>query len=269
MLDNPHKHRRGTPPHKDRWKKDGDAVSLVRETRTPRIASLAAEPANLKLDLAACALVIVDMQNDFLDPEGWFAGARGVDVSALPGPVAPINALAAAFRGQDLPVIHMNWGVREDTANLPANVLDKAGGCGTYPTYGDDMPRGPILAEGEWGAASVPAIDVQPTDLMVSKHRLSGFRDNEFDQILRRRDIGTLIFTGVNVDRCVFATLMDASFLGYDCILVTDACTTVSPEYVSDAVLYLTRLLYGFTATTDAVLSALTPQNQTQTGDKA
>ncbi len=247
--------------HKDRWCPDGDAVSLVRPTRDACLVRMSAEPKNLQLDIANSGLVIIDMQNDFLDPDGWFGKTRGLDVMPLLAPVPSINSLSAAFRGKDRPVFHLSWGVRKDVANLPASVLDKAGDCGAGPTYGDDSPHGAILAEGEWGAESITAIDVQPSDLHVSKHRLSGFRDNEFDQILRRHEVRTLFFTGINIDRCVFATLTDASFQGYDCILVTDACASVSPDYVTDAILYLTRLLYGFTTTTQDVLSAFQSQS--------
>jgi ureidoacrylate peracid hydrolase len=65
---------------------------------------------------------------------------------------------------------------------------------------------------------------------LVHKHRLSGFWDNELDSVLRNLGITTLMFTGINLDRCLFATLMDASFLGYDCLVVEDATSTVSPQ---------------------------------------
>ena len=118
-----------------------------------------------------------------------------------------------------------------------------------------------MLVEGSWGSASVPAVDRDHTDLTVFKHRLSGFQDNELDQILRRLGVTTVFYTGVNLDRCVFATLMDGCFQGYDAVLVEDAATTVSPAYVSDAILYLIRLLYGFTTKTQALLEAIKPDN--------
>ncbi|MEJ8472499.1 cysteine hydrolase family protein [Roseibium algae] len=244
--------------HEDRWTREHEAVSLVRRRSRERPIRFGALPETVEVDLATCAFVVIDMQNDFLHPEGWFAAERGADVSPLKTPIVTINELSRAFRQAEVPVVHLNWGVRPDAANLPANVLDKGSDCGTRAGYADRIGSGPVLVSGEWGALSLEAIQVEPDDIMVNKHRLSGFRDNEFDQILRRFGITTLFFAGVNIDRCVFATLMDGAFQGYDVILVEDACATVSPEYVTEAILYLVRLLYGFTAESTDLLKALT-----------
>ena len=112
------------------------------------------------------------------------------------------------------------------------------------------------------GAQSVASIDVDIRDISVGKTRLTGFSDNELDSILRRFGVTTLFFTGVNLDRCVFATLADGCFNGFDAVLVEDATTTVSPDYVVQAILYLIRLLYGFTAKSDDILAALSTQTQ-------
>ena len=114
-------------------------------------------------------------------------------------------------------------------------------------TYGDPSPsgRGRILVRDEWGAATIDDLTVDPSDLLVHKHRLSSFWDNELDSILRQRGITTLLFSGINTDRCVFTSLQDANFLGYDCVLIEDACATTSPDFVRDAVLYLVGLTHG------------------------
>lgn len=242
---------------RDRWDKDDGRVSLARPVRRQRLCDVGALPQPLRLDLSRTALVIIDMQNDFLHPEGWFSADRGVAVAPLTEIVEAINALSAAARAVRVPVIHINWGVRGDTLNLPANVLDGASACGARRGYGDAGAHGPILVEGGWGAESIEAIETDLADVHVAKHRLSGFCDNELDQILRRLDVSTLIFTGVNLDRCVFATLADGCFQGFDAVLVEDSCATPSPEYVSDAILYLVRLLYGFTTTSAELLTAL------------
>ena len=91
----------------------------------------------------------------------------------------------------------------------------------------------------------------------MDKYRLSGFWDNELDSILRNLDVRTLLFAGVNVDRCVLATMQDAGFLGYDCILVDDCAATTSPDYCVRAVRYQVRNMYGFIARSPAILSAM------------
>lgn len=250
-------HGQAAHDRRDRWSRAGDGISLVRPRVAPHPVRFEAEPEALTVDLSRAALVVIDMQNDFLDARGWFADVRGADVAPLRAVIPAINALSAAFRAARAPVVHLNWGVRADLANLPANVVDKGSSCGAAPGYGDAIASGEVLVRGGWGAASVPEIARGPGDIDVAKHRLSGFRDNELDQVLRRLDVTTIFYAGVNLDRCVFATLMDGCFEGYDAVLVEDASTTVSPPEVAGAITYLVRLLYGFTATSGALLGAL------------
>ena len=253
--------------HSDRWStaNDGASVSLLRPTPGSQPIRFAAEPKPIQADIARSALIIIDMQNDFLDTEGWFATSRNADVACLSDVVGQVNALSGAFRKVGVPVIHVNWAVRPDAANLPANVLDKGSDFGSRPGYGDQIASGRVLVDGDWGAKSVPDVDVDSRDITVGKTRLTGFRDNELDSILRRLGVTTLFFTGVNLDRCVFATLADGCFNGFDAVLVEDATTTVSPPKVTEAILYLIRLIYGFTAKSDDILAALSSQTQSET----
>ncbi|MEM6382668.1 MAG: isochorismatase family cysteine hydrolase [Pseudomonadota bacterium] len=252
----------------DRWQQAGDTVSLARKVRAPALISIDAQPERITIDLSTSALMIIDMQNDFLHDDGWFAQVRNANVAPLWAPIEPINALSDMFRRAQVPVIHLNWGVRLDAANLPANVVDKASSCGRQIGYSDPMTHGPVLVADSWGARSVDGIDMAATDYKVSKHRLSGFRDNELDQILRRLGITTIFYSGVNLDRCVFATLMDGCFQGYDAILVEDACATVSPEPMSQSILALVHMLYGFSAHSAAIIAAaqaqIPPSNSNQ-----
>lgn len=242
---------------RDRWRAENGRVNLVRPMPAPQPVNVEATPQPLTLDLARTALVVVDMQNDFLDPRGWFADVRGADPTALWSVIDPINALTSACRAVGVPVIHLNWAIRPDVANLPANVLDKGSNCGAQPGYGEEIAAGPVLAAGAWGARSLPAIICEPGDITVGKHRLSGFRDNELDAILRRLGISTLVYTGVNLDRCVFATLADGCFQGFDALLIEDATATVSAPPMTEAILTLIRQMYGFTTTSAALLQAL------------
>ena len=253
-----------TYSHSDRWSSlnDGASVSLSRPVVTPQPLHFDAKPKPIEVDIARTAMLIIDMQNDFLATDGWFATSHNADVSCLSDVVSQINTLSGAFRNRGAPVIHINWAVRPDVANLPANVLDKGSDCGARPGYGDQISTGRVLVDGDGGAESVTAIDVDSRDIVVGKTRLTGFRDNQLDSILRRLGVTTLFFTGVNLDRCVFATLADGCFNGFDAVLVEDATTTVSPAYVTEAILYLTRLLYGFTAESKDILAAFSTQPQ-------
>ena len=174
-------------------------------------------------------------------------------------PLVLLPSLSGALRTAGARVVWLNWGIRADRANLPASVLYRGKRTPDAAGYGEASAagRGPSLVQGSWGAAQIDELRAQAGDLAVMKHRLSGFWDSELDSVLRRAGITTLFFAGINTDRCVFSTLQDAGFLGYDCVLVEDACGTPSPRYVSDAIVYMVRQLHGFTTTSTALLASL------------
>jgi len=249
------------PPHlPDRWSLSPQgAADLSRSRPAPRRVQIAASPDPVIVDMTRSALIVIDMQNDFVDDAGWFAAMRGVICAPLRSVIAPINALAAAFRVGGGRVVHVNTGLRADLANLPANAVGRADDLGRRPGFcaPRDGDLGPVMQAGHWGAQSHADIVCTSDDITVLKHRYSGFRDNELDQLLRRLDVATLFFTGVNLDRCVFATLMDGAFQGFDPILVRDACQTPSPDHARRTIIELVEMLYGFTTTTDEILGAL------------
>jgi nicotinamidase-related amidase len=110
----------------------------------------------------------------------------------------------------------------------------------------------------------IDELPVAASDITVHKHRLSGFWDNELDSVLRQQGITTLMFAGINTDRCVFSTLQDANFLGYDCVLLSDACGTPSPAYVSRGIHFIVQQLHGFVATAGSLMASLSssPSNR-------
>jgi len=240
------------------WRSDGRRTSLVRHAPRPRPVQLDAAGDAIEFDLARSALVVIDMQNDFCHPKGWF-GQRGVRLAPMRKPIPVLQKLLPAWRGAGAPVIWLNWGIRADRLNLPASILFKGKRTAEAVGYADRSPedRGQSLVRGHWGAQVVDELAVLDTDITVHKHRLSGFWDNELDSLLRGLDVRTLFFAGVNTDRCVFSSLQDAGFLGYDCILLADACSTPSPAYVTRAIHMLVRQLHGFVAQSFDLIAAL------------
>ena len=244
------------------WQVDGMRVSLVRKTRRQTPLRFEAQPQAIEIDLASSALIVVDMQNDFCHPEGWF-GQKGISVKPMRKPIATIAALLPAWRAVGGAVVWLNWGVRPDRLNLSPTIQFKgkrsADGVGYAERSAQD--HGLSVVQGHWGAQVVDELPVSEQDITVFKHRLSGFWDNELDSILRQQGTKTLLFAGVNTDRCVFSSLQDAGFLGYDCVLLSDACSTPSPAYVTKAIHFIVQHLHGFVATTSALLPALTALN--------
>ncbi len=247
----------GPAPH-NAWQLGSMGISLVRKTRPPIPLRFDAQPQSVEIDLACSALVVVDMQNDFCHPDGWF-GQKGISVKPMRKPINTIAALLPAWRATGAPVLWLNWGVRPDRLNLSPTVQFTGKRTADGVGYAERSPQdhGLSVVQGQWGAQVVDELQVAPQDITVFKHRLSGFWDNELDTILRQQGIRTLLFAGVNTDRCVFSTLQDAGFLGYDCVLIADACSTPSPAYVTKAIHFVVQRLHGFVATTTSLLPAL------------
>jgi nicotinamidase-related amidase len=241
---------------------EGETVDMTRPTALPRKAAMNAQPQNVVIDLNRTAVVVVDMQNDFCSQGGWFH-TLGVDVSGIHAIYSPIKSVTDSARELDIPVIWVGFGVRDDRANLAPIIRYPFARVGGGMGLGDSIQgRGrsephKILAKDSWGAQVVPELGAQPNDIYVDKHRISGFWDSPLDSILRQRDIRTAAFMGVNSDECVFATLLDASFHGYDTIMIEDGTATSSPASCHEAALYQVRFCFGFTVTSKDWLASM------------
>jgi ureidoacrylate peracid hydrolase len=255
------------PSAHNAWSLTDAGISLVRKPKAPRPVRFAAGSQSIEIDVARSAVIVVDMQNDFCHPEGWF-GQKGINVKPMRKPITLIARLLPAWREAGGMVVWLNWGVRPDTLNLSPTIQFKSRGDGRggYDGvgYAEASPnaKGLSVVAGEWGAAVVDELPIDPADITVFKHRLSGFWDNELDTILRNQGITTLLFTGVNTDRCVFSSLQDAAFIGYDCVLLEDACSTPSPAYVTRAIHFIVRQLHGFVGKADELIAALVDVKQ-------
>ena len=246
------------PNARNAWTASNGTIDLTRDRLRPRRISVAARPQALSLDLTRCACVVVDMQNDFCHPEGWLA-RLGVDVAATRSAVGPLRGLLGSLRRESVPVIWLNWGNRPDRANLPPGVLHVYDPLGDGGGIGDELPGNGsrVLERGSWSASLVEGLAPETGDLWVDKYRMSGFFDTELDSVLRNLDVTTLLFGGVNVDQCVYATLVDAACLGYDPVLLADCSATTSPGFCIEATHYNVAQCFGFVTTGADVVAAI------------
>jgi nicotinamidase-related amidase len=143
--------------------------------------------------------------------------------------------------------------------NISAGLRHVYNPTGEGVGLGDPLPKtgAPVLTKDSWAAAVVDELSIEPEDVRVDKYRMSGFWDTSLDSILRNLGRTTLLFGGVNADQCVMATLQDANFLGYDCILLRDCTATTSPEYCMQATLYNVNQCFGFVTDSQAILNAI------------
>ena len=252
----------GTPAG-DNWVVDEAIADVSRPAPPPLVATIESLPQKLRFDLHKSALIVVDMQNDFVHPSGWMAAAFDLDPSAAAELAVPINKLTAASRAASVPVIWLNWGVRADRANLPPITRHPFSDKRAFEGLGDEVggrngiPPHALLGKDSWGAQIIDSLEVSADDIHVDKHRISGFWDTPLDSILRNLGARTLFFAGINSDHCVLGTLMDACFLGYDTVLVEDSTGTSSPDFCHQAAVHNVRFCFGFTTTSQELIAGL------------
>jgi nicotinamidase-related amidase len=251
--------------HRNAYHVSEGCVDMRRGNRPTRTAFVQGLPQTILLDLNRAAIVVIDMQNDFCAPNGWIA-SLGIDIAPAAALVAPINRVNAMLRGQDVPVIWLNWGVRADRLNLSPGTQHPFNPHGSGPGLAG-IVKSPnrehrLLQQGSWGAQIVDGLIQVGQDVHVDKHRISGFWDTPLDSILRNLDVTTLLFAGINADHCVLGTLMDANFHGFDTILIEDCTATTSPEFCLQATLHNVRFCFGFTTTSTQLLEALATSSE-------
>ena len=172
--------------------------------------------ASWRLRPGRTALVVIDMQNDFLSPEGWYAQS-GVDISHRRAAIGPTVALVAAARAVGAPVIWTRHGFRDGVD------------AGVFATLRPFLKEGG-LRQNTWGYEIFPEMDVQPEDRIVDKNRLSGFYGTNLDLLLRGLNADTVLIAGVLTNQCVKATAVDANFRDYRPIVVAEATGTTLPH---------------------------------------
>jgi len=179
------------------------------------------------------ALVIVDMQRDFLEPAGWL-GRIGADTAPLLAIVPAVAALVALARAAGIFIVYTVEAHRPDLSDLAAPKRWRAERLG-HP-IGAQGPLGRHLVQGEAGAAIVPELAPPAGTPVVAKPGKSAFIGTDFDPILRRRGIRNLILAGVTTDGAVQCTLRDANDRGYECLLVEDATASDTPSHHDDQI---------------------------------
>jgi nicotinamidase-related amidase len=192
-----------------------------------RMVTIDAEPAPLPIDLDRTAVVIIDMQRDFLEP-GGFGGSLGNDVSQLARAVLPCQALLHRARDLGMAVIHTREGHRPDLADAPRTKLERGAPAARIGAPG---PMGRILIRGEPGHDIVPELAPLPGEPIIDKPGKGAFYATDLHAILRNRGIDALIVCGVTTEVCVHTTVREANDRGYRCLVPGDCCGSYFPEF--------------------------------------
>ena len=217
--------------------------------------TIAAEPNAQDVDLARAALIIIDMQRDFLEP-GGFGAALGNDVSLLRAAVAPCQAVLAAARRAGLPVIHTREGHRPDLSDAPRLKVERGDPA---LRIGAPGPMGRILVRGEPGHDIIAELYPKESEPVIDKPGKGAFYQTDLDLMLRTRGIDTLLICGVTTEVCVNTTVREANDRGYRCIVLADCCASYFPEFhkMGLAMIKAQGGIFGWVSTSDALLKAL------------
>ncbi len=189
--------------------------------------SIAARPYPFELRPEQAALVIIDMQRDFLEP-GGFGAMLGNDVAELRRTIEPNQHLLAAWRAAGLLAIHTREGHRPDLTDLPP--AKKIRGRGAK-SIGDDGPMGRILIRGEAGHDIIPELRPASDEPIIDKPGKGAFFATDLQAILRNRGIAQLVVTGVTTEVCVNTTVREANDRGYECLVLEDCTGSYFPEF--------------------------------------
>jgi nicotinamidase-related amidase len=186
-----------------------------------------AEPEPLAIDLAKTAVVMIDMQRDFLEP-GGFGESLGNDVSLLQRAVGPCRSLLEAMRARGVLIIHTREGHRPDMSDAPRAKVERGA---PSMRIGAPGPMGRILIRGERGHDLIDALAPRKGEPVIDKPGKGAFYATDLGPILHLRGIETLIVCGVTTEVCVHTTVREANDRGYRCLVPGDCCASYFPEF--------------------------------------
>lgn len=226
-----------------------------------------AQPESITIDPARTAVIVVDMQNDFGAEGGMFARA-GIDIAPIRGVLGPIREVLTAARRSAITVVYLKMAFRPDLSDAgppdtPTWLKHLPLGVGATVTAPDGS-ESRVLIRDTWNTDIVDELAPEPGDIVLYKHRYSGFYETDLDSKLRRLGIQSLIFTGCTTSVCVESTLRDAVFRDYHCLLLED-CTAEPvgndlPRTNHDASILVVQALFGRTTRSVDLLTALDKQ---------
>ena len=192
-----------------------------------KTATIEAEPEALTVDLDRTAIVMIDMQRDFLEP-GGFGETLGNDVSLLARAIGPCGALLEGARRRGMLIIHPREGHRPDLSDAPKAKVERGA---PSKRIGAPGPMGRILVRGEPGHDLVPALYPREGEPVIDKPGKGAFYATDLHSILNNRGIENLIVCGVTTEVCVHTTVREANDRGFRCLVPSDCCASYFPEF--------------------------------------
>lgn len=214
-----------------------------------------AAPYDYVFDPDSTALIVIDMQRDFLEP-GGFGELLGNDVTQLRTAIAPLQTVLAAVRARQMLVIHTREGHRPDLSDLPDSKRSRGHlSCG----IGDNGPLGRVLIRGEAGHEIIAELRPLSDEPVIDKPGKGAFHATDLQSILANRGIRSLIVTGVTTEVCVHTTVREANDRGYECLVLSDCVASYFPEFQTVGLRMIAAQggIFGWVAPSEALLATL------------
>jgi nicotinamidase-related amidase len=217
-----------------------------------------ADPGPYRFDPARTALLIIDMQRDFLEP-GGFGETLGNDVSILRAAVTPLRRVLDDARTRGMPVIHTREGHLPDLSDCPPAKLRRGA---PSRRIGDPGPKGRILVRGEYGHDIIDELTPSPGEVVIDKPGKGSFHATGLQDHLSDHGITSLIVTGVTTEVCVHTTVREANDRGYECLVLADCVGSYFPEFQRAALAMISAQggIFGWVGKSTDYLTAVADQ---------
>jgi nicotinamidase-related amidase len=235
----------------------GGGSRMANSVRLPK-STVIAEPGPIEIDWSVTALVIIDMQRDFMEP-GGFGETLGNDVSRLATAVKPIASVLDAARDLGMLVVHTREGHLPDLSDAPPAKVERGA---PSLRIGDPGPMGRILIRGEAGHDIIPALYPLAGEIVIDKPGKGAFYATELGNILKKHGIENLLVCGVTTEVCVNTTVREANDRGYRCVVLADGCASYFPEFHEMGLKMIKAQggIFGWVSDSAKVLRAMTPE---------
>ncbi len=223
-----------------------------------------ARPQPIHIDVTRTAVIVVDMQNDF-GTEGGLFHRTGIDISSIQRAVGPTVKVVNAAREAAIKIVYLKMAFKPDLSDLgapdsPNRVRHLRFGVGNVvPAPSGEESR--VLIRDTWNTDILPELTPETHDVVIYKHRFSGFYQTELDSVLKQLSVKYLVVTGCTTSVCVESTIRDAAFRDYSCVLLEDCTAEPIGESLQrsnhDASLLLIQTMLGWISNSDAFVRAI------------
>jgi nicotinamidase-related amidase len=192
-----------------------------------KILTVKAEPYDFEFEPDATVLMVIDVQNDFVNP-GGFGEFLGNDVSLLRAVINPIKNVLEVVRGTEIRVIHTREGHRPDLSDCPQSKLHRGN---LKISIGDEGPMGRVLIRGQKGHDIIDELKPLEGEPIIDKPGKGSFYATDLHLMLQNWGIKYLVITGVTTEVCVHTTVREANDRGYECLVLDDCVASYFPEF--------------------------------------